>query len=277
MADNMVTLAQQKEAAEKRTAEKKRADREALNKWLIPASALIVANIIFLSLDIRAFQAIYILTNSYLLATLTVLISGGLAMYWFDVLYPHAKKHNNQTQTSVSMACTILAIGLSGVLAFADYVVGTGAGFDSGWSNTLWAVIVVLTIVQGGAIAWWWAIDNHIAAEAKIQASHAEAADQNDEMQILRTKLQGLRGVLAELTALNTDYGAQAVKTVAGIMGIPLPIDDVVRPNQQNNQQNNNRVFAEEANQPSKLTQNTGENERGANKQENIRPNSNGR
>jgi hypothetical protein len=277
MADNMVTLAQQKEAAEKRIAEKKRAAKEDLNKWLIPASALIVANIIFLSLDIRAFQAIYILTNSYLLATLTVLISGGLAMYWFDVLYPHAKKHNNQTQTSVSMACTILAIGLSGVLAFADYVVGTGAGFDSGWSNTLWAVIVVLTIVQGGAIAWWWAIDNHIAAEAKIQASHAEAADQNDEMQILRTKLQGLRGVLAELTALNTDYGAQAVKTVAGIMGIPLPTDDVVKPNQQNNQQNNNRVFAEEANQPSKLTQNTGENERGANKQENIRPNSNGR
>jgi hypothetical protein len=276
MADNMVTLAQQKEAAEKRIAEKKRADREALNKWLIPASALIVANIIFLSLDVRAFQAIYILTNSYLLATLTVLISGGLAMYWFDVLYPHAKKHNNQTQTSVSMACTILAIGLSGVLAFADYVVGTGAGFDSGWSNTLWAVIVVLTIVQGGAIAWWWAIDNHIAAEAKIQASHAEAADQNDEMQILRTKLQGLRGVLAELTALNTDYGAQAVKTVAGIMGIPLPIDDI-KQNQQNNQQNNNRVFAEEVNQPSKLTKNTGENERGAEKQENIRPNSNGR
>jgi hypothetical protein len=277
MADNMVTLAQQKESAEKRIAEKKRADREALNKWLIPASALIVANIIFLSLDVRAFQAIYILTNSYLLATLTVLISGGLAMYWFDVLYPHAKKHNNQTQTSVSMACTILAIGLSGVLAFADYVVGTGAGFDSGWSNTLWAVIVVLTIVQGGAIAWWWAIDNHIAAEAKIQASHAEAADQNDEMQILRTKLQGLRGVLAELTALNTDYGAQAVKTVAGIMGIPLPTDDVVTPNQQNNQQNNNRVFAESDNTPGKLIKNTGENERGAEKQDNTRPNQNGR
>jgi hypothetical protein len=69
MSDNMVTLAQQKEAAEKRAAEKKRSALEARNKWLIPASALIVANIIFLSLDIRAFQAIYILTNSYLLAT----------------------------------------------------------------------------------------------------------------------------------------------------------------------------------------------------------------
>jgi hypothetical protein len=274
MADNMVTLAQQKEAAEKRLAEKKRADREALNKWLIPASALIVANIIFLSLDIRAFQAIYILTNSYLLATLTVLISGGLAMYWFDVLYPHAKKHNNQTQTSVSMACTILAIGLSGVLAFADYVVGTGAGFDSGWSNTLWAVIVVLTIVQGGAIAWWWAIDNHIAAEAKIQASHAEAADQNDEMQILRTKLQGLRGVLAELTALNTDYGAQAVKTVAGIMGIPLPTEDIKQNNQQQQPQ---RVFANEENKPPQTqaqTQGAKEQARGDG---NKSPNQNGR
>lgn len=271
MADNMVTLAQQKEAAEKRTTEKKRADREALNKWLVPASALLVANIIFLSLDVRAFQAIYILTNSYLLAGLTVLISGGLAMYWFDVLYPHAKKHNNQTQTSLSMACTILAIGLSGVLAFADYVVGTGDGFDNGWSTTLWAAIVILTIVQGVSIAWWWAIDNHIAAEAKIQASHAEAADQNDEMAILRTKLQGLRGVLAELTALNTDYGAQAVKTVAGIMGIPLPTDDIRAQQPQNNQQNNNRVFAEDVNKQPQMTQERGE------KGNPDRPNQNGR
>jgi hypothetical protein len=223
MSDELVTLSDKQEAKRKKAVEEKRARVEERRKKYVPMSALIVANIIFLSLDIRALEAVYILTSSYLLASLTVLISGGLAMYWFDVLYPHSRRHNNETQKGISLICTILAIGLSGVLAFADYGVGTGENFSNGWSNILWAAIIILTITQGVCIAWWWSIDNHIAAEAKIEEAHAEAADQADDMAILRTKLNGLRGILTELQSLNTDFSPAAVQNIAQIMGIPLP------------------------------------------------------
>lgn len=232
MADNLVTLADERARKEKERLEQKAREREDKRKKLVPLSALIVANIIFFSLDIRAFQAFYTLTKSYLLSSLTVMISGGLAMYWFDVLYPHSQKHKNEIQRNISIVCTVLAIGLSGVLAFADYVVGTGNSYSYGWSNALWASIVILTIIQGVCIAWWWAIDNHIAAEAKIQEAHAEASDQADEMAILRTKLQGLRGILTELDSLNTDFSPTAVETVARHMGIPLPTDKTIKPTQ---------------------------------------------
>jgi len=232
MTDNLVTLADERDRKAKEKAEKKMKEKEAFRKWFVPMSALVVANIIFFSLDLRAFQAMYILTSSYLLSTLTVLISGGLAMYWFDVLYPHSKRHNNDVQQNISMIFTVLAISLSGVLAFADYVVGTGESFSGGWSTALWASIIVLTIAQGVAIAWWWSIDNHIAAEAKIQEAHAEAADTEDEMSILRTKLNGLRGVLTELDKLNKDFTPAAVSNVANILGIALPSDMQIKPQQ---------------------------------------------
>ena len=273
MADELVTLSDKQEAKKKKAIEEKRAAKEERRKKYVPLSALIVANIIFLSLDIRALDAVYILTSSYLLSVLTVLISGGLAMYWFDVLYPHSRRHNNETQKTISVICTVLAIGLSGVLAFADYVVGTGDNFSVGWSNTLWAAIIILTITQGVCIAWWWSIDNHIAAEARIEESHAEQSDLADDMAILRTKLTGLRGILTELQSLNTDFSPAAVKNIAEIMGIPLPTDSTPsKGGGQNNQprpQQPMQVYNLD-DSASNLTKNTVKNESGAEKGNNT-------
>lgn len=226
MADKLASLADKEAAEKKNREEKKRQAREERMQKLVPASALIVANIIFLSLDIRAYQAIFIITQSTLLAGLTVLVSGGLAMYWFDVLFPHSKKHNNEDQTTLAIVSTVLAIGLSGALAFADYIVGTGENFSRGWQNTLWLCVVGLTIYQGVAIARWWMIDNHIASEAKRQKIYAETADKDDEVKAMRAKLKNLRGFLDELAALNKDYSPQAVKRVAELLGVPLPDED---------------------------------------------------
>ena len=253
MSDELTTLAQKEEAKRKAKKEQKRRAQEDFNKWFVPATALAFANIIFFSLDIRAFQAIYIITGSYLLAALTVVVSGGLAMYWFDVLYPHSRKHNNDTQKNISIVFTILAICLSGVLAFADYVVGTGNAFSTAWSNILWAVVVVLTIAQGIAIAVWWSIDNHNAAEARIQEAHADAADKADDMQIMRTNLQGLRGVLDELEKLDKDFSPSAVNQIANMLGIALP-DRATPANKEQRPPNLQpaRTFASDAENPTK-------------------------
>ena len=223
MSTPMATLATNQENADRIKKEKKRFAKEESRKVWIPLSALIVANIIFLSLDIRGFDAMYIITGSYLLAGLTVLVSGGLAMYWFDILFPHSRRHNNDTQRNISLICTILAIGLSGTLAGADYIVGTGGSLSSVALGILWAAIIILTIGQGVAVAWWWSIDNHIAAEAKIEKSHAENADKNDEISIMEAKLSGLDGILNRLKELNSTYDPETVQVVAGFLGIQLP------------------------------------------------------
>ena len=233
MSDELVTLAEKREQKAKLDRERRNSAREESRKKWVPLSALIVANIIFISLDVRAFQAIFYLTNSYLLATMTIAVSGGLALYWFDVLYPHSKRHNNEVQKNITLIFTVLAIGLSGALAFADYLVGTGSNFSQFWATVLWGAIVTLTIAQGVAIAWWWSIDNHIAAEARIQEAHAEASDQADEMAILRTKLSGLRGILVELDSLKKDFSPESVQSVAKIMGISLPDGAIRGPSQQ--------------------------------------------
>lgn len=222
MSDSKSMADKQIEAKEKEAAAKKLKHEERM-AWLVPATALFVANIVFLSLDVRAFQAMYILTGSYLLAALTVLVSGGLAVYWFDVLYPHARKHNNETQVNLSIVSTALAIGLSGVLAAADYIVGAGTAFDKGWFNILTAVIVILSIYQGIAVGWWWVVDNHIAAEAKIQKAHAENADQNDEIRILTSKLGNMAAFLEKVKELESQHGKEDVAAWAKYFGITLP------------------------------------------------------
>lgn len=232
----MSSLAQERQRKEQEEKAAKIRAREETRKWLVPMTALIAANLIFLSLDIRAIQAVYLLTQSWMLAGVTVLISGGLAMYWFDVLYPHSKRHKNDNQKSLSIAGTVLAVLLSAGLAFADYIVGTGGTFSKTWSNILWGAVIILTVAQGVMIAVWWSIDKHIEAEARIEEAYAEASDQNDEMAILRTRLSGLRGVLTEIKKLNTDFGSEEVKTVAGILGIVLP-DTKAQATQQNRPQ----------------------------------------
>lgn len=226
MSDKIVSLAEQRELTEKEKKQKELMAKEERNKKIIPLSALIIVNIIFLSLDVRAFQAVYILTSNYLLAFFTVLISGGLALYWFDALLPHSRKHKNKTQIVLSSISTPLAVGLSAILAFADYVVGTGDTFSKTWSNVLWGTVIVLTVYQGCAVGYWYLVDNHIKAEAKISESHAELSDQEDDMFVLRNKLANMKAFLNEYEKMEKDFSPQAVKAVAKMVGIVLPSDN---------------------------------------------------
>jgi hypothetical protein len=93
-------------------------------QW-VPISALVIANIIFISLDVRAFDAVNKLTNSPFLAGVTVIVSGVLALYWWDILYPHARKHSNKKQETISLWGVALGVSLSVSLAFVDYIVGS--------------------------------------------------------------------------------------------------------------------------------------------------------
>lgn len=225
-------LAQNQEDVARKKKIQEDLEKEERNKKNVPLFALILINLIFLSLDARAVHAVYLLTNSYLLTVPIVTTAGGLVLAWLDIFYPHSRKHKNKRQMTISLWGMGLAIAMSGVLAFSDYVVGTGNSFSTLWSNLLWGGVILTTIAQGLFITRWWFLDKHIEAEAKIQEAHAEKSDSKDLMDILNTKLESMEGYLVTLETYRTKFGKDNVDAVAKLLDIPLP-DEHKNPNSQ--------------------------------------------
>lgn len=224
------SLAEQQEENERKAKEKEALEREERRKKNVPIFALVLINVIFLSLDARGTHAVYLLTNSWLLTVPIIFIAGGSVLSWLDVFYPHSRKHKNKKQENISLWGMGLSVSLSAVLAFADYIVGVGDTFSTMWSNLLWGSVILGTVAQGLLITRWWFLDKHIEAEAKIQEAHAEKADAKDQMNILETKLGSMEGYLDKLQELRIKYGEENANAVAKLLGIPLP--DEKSPNQ---------------------------------------------
>lgn len=224
-------LAEQQEEIDRKKKVQEELEKEERRKKNVPFIALILINLLFLSLDARAIHAVYLLTNSYLLTIPVVIVAGGLVLVWLDIFYPHSRRHKNKGQMKVALWGMGLAIFMSATLAFADYVVGTGNTFSKFWSNMLWLSVVGTTVAQGLLITRWWFLDKHIEAESKIQEAHAEKADTKDQMDILSAKLESMEGYLDTLETLRKKYGKENADAVAKLMGIPLPDEDNKRPN----------------------------------------------
>ena len=106
----IVSLAE-KDKRMKEDEKKKRADARAeMGRNYVPLLALVLANVIFISLDVRAWEAVYILTNNIFLASVTVLVSGIIALLWWDIFYPHSRRHSNDTQIKIAFVSTVLAV-----------------------------------------------------------------------------------------------------------------------------------------------------------------------
>lgn len=219
MTKTVSDIAQNKEKAEKAQAaadlEKKEQERK---KW-VPLSALIFANIVFLSLDARGLDAMHKITGSAFLAVVTVIISGIAALYWWDFLYPHARRHKNKEQGGIALAGTVLGVGVSGVLAFVDYIVVSG----SQNSNWLWGVVVFLTVVQGIMLARFWQIDGLIEAEAKREESLSSRIDLQDTAADFRAEIESMETLLEKLEDIKKKFpGKGKAEIAARSMGYPV-------------------------------------------------------
>lgn len=212
-------IAQNKEKAEKAQAAASLEAKEQGRKKLIPLSALIFANIVFLSLDARAIDAVYKITASIFLAIVTVLISGIAALYWFDVLYAHARRHKNKEQQGIAIAGTVLGILVSGVLAFVDYIVVSG----SQNSDYLWAVVVLLTVAQGVMGGRFWQIDTMIEADAKREESLASRIDLQDTAADFAAEIDSMETLLAKLQEIKKKFpGKGQAEKAARSLGYPV-------------------------------------------------------
>ena len=76
MAEKMVSVIEQKDEAKRKAKEARQRAREERNAWLVPLIILIVVNVIFLSLDVRAYQAMYKITGDNLSYRWTNCIDG---------------------------------------------------------------------------------------------------------------------------------------------------------------------------------------------------------
>lgn len=212
-------IAQNKQKAEQAKAAANKERKEQERKKRLPLSALIFANVVFLSLDARGLHAVYVVTGSLFLAIVTVLISGVAALYWWDFLYPHARRHKNKGQENIALVGTGIGVGVSGVLAFVDYVVIA----DTQNASWLWALVVFLTIAQGVMLARFWQIDASIEAEAKREESLASRIDLQDTAADFRAEIESMETLLEKLEEIKRKFpGKGKAEIAARAMGYPV-------------------------------------------------------
>jgi hypothetical protein len=195
-------------------------DRKAqTSKKIVPISALVFANIVFLSLDARGFDAVYKITGYIFLAVVTVLVSGIAALYWWDFAYPHARRHKNKGQEKIALWGTSIGVGVSGILAFLDYIVVAGAQNI----NWIWALVVTLTIVQGVMLGFYWKIDGSIEAEAKREESTTARLDLQDTAEDFNAEINSMEKMLVKLEEIKQKFPRPGqAEITARAMGYPV-------------------------------------------------------
>ena len=208
-----------KQKAEEAKKKSEHEAREMARKKRVPLSALIFANIVFLSLDARAIDAVHKITGSWFLSAATVLVSGAAALYWWDILYPHARRHKNKEQENIALAGTAIGIFISGVLAFVDYIIIS----DKTNSQYLWALVVIMTVVQGVMLARFWQIDATSAAEAKREESLSTRLDLQDTANDFKDEIENMESVLEKLEEIKRKFpGKGKAEIAARAMGYPV-------------------------------------------------------
>jgi len=212
-------LAENKRSAEVNLEKQKHEKKEQTKRKIVPTLALIAANIIFISLDVRAFDVVAKMTGSILLASVTVIVSGVLALFWWDFLYPHSRKYSNKSQCNIAAVGTVGGILLSLVLAFLDYLVDV----ISINAALLWGIVIILTGAQAIMLAWWWMIDEGSKSEAKRQKSIASRLELQETTNDFQAEIESMAKLSQRLEEIRKQFPGpgQAAKT-AKAMGYPI-------------------------------------------------------
>ena len=169
--DIYVQRRKMKEKAKTATAEGKRKSKI----QSVPKIALVVANLLVLSLDYRVIEAIYKITNNAMLAVFALFTSGAMFILWFDVLYHYLLA--NETQKNISLAFSGLSLISAAFFAFLDYGLSAGFGVDQVLpveANLLFAGMVILTVANGTGLFWWYISDDQVQRQSIAEKSKAE-------------------------------------------------------------------------------------------------------
>lgn len=234
---NSVTNRRAKEkAATEESAKQKDLTSKARRASYAPLIALTVANLIILTLDYRVFDAVYKITDSYVLAGFSIIPTGAMFILWFDVLYS-AYPLAIERQKQIALACSGLALFAAGVFAFFDYGVtvdmGRGVKVAADYDFIFWATIV-LSIIHAVALFVWFAIDEDTidkkanerdlaAQRRKAEAQEAQGRITLEMMETANRVLSSMEGAMKKQRTLEDTYGAAEVgKMLALLAGVEM-------------------------------------------------------
>jgi hypothetical protein len=221
-----------KAQAQQRTEEQKRKDKI----HAVPTIALVIANVLVLSLDIRVVDAIYKLTNNWMLAIFALFTTGAMFVLWFDVLYQYLLA--NVWQSRIAIAFSGLSLVSAGFFAFLDYGLSAGFGVTEIVpleATLLFAGMVVLTIANGIGLFWWYIIDDQVKRKGVVEKQRADSDFDAETLADASKMLNKAGEVLQAKELLEKRYGKDAVEEMlemlAGIetaLGIDLDGDGFV-------------------------------------------------
>lgn len=204
-----------KDKARRNTEEAKRKGRI----HAVPVIALVVANLLVLSLDYRVVEAIYKLTNNVMLAVFALFTSGAMFILWFDVLYHYLLA--NQTQKYISIAFSALSLISAAGFAFLDYGLSAGYGaseITKSEANILFAGMVILTVLNGAGLFAWYMWDDQVQRKSTVEKNKADDDFEADKLEDVSRMLEKAEAVLAKRQVMVNKYGEDTVSEMMALL-----------------------------------------------------------
>lgn len=216
----------------------------------VPMIALVIGNIIVLSLDYRVFEAVYILTHNVVLSAFALFSSGAMFIVWFDILFNYLL--SNKFQKYMSVFFSGLSLVVAGVFAFMDY--GLNSALDQSKlianSDFIFATLVIVTILNGIGLFVWYMNDKQISLNRVLAENEADFHFDARQLESASVLFDHVGSYLSKQKMLEDKYGADSVRQMLQILanmevdfGVDMDGDGgigTIGGNKPNNNGNNN-------------------------------------
>jgi hypothetical protein len=175
-----------------------------------PLLMAVFANLMVIVADVRVFDVVYKLTDSWWKA-----LSASAACAIPFLLWEIAWQYNSTTDgwRQVSLGMAGLAFATSIFLGVADFL-----GFDGIWASWLLGGVVVLTGVHTIVGLLYLYNDPDVARKRHKSQSLAKMVDQELNAQVATQLLESGSDLLATIQQLESKYGADDVEKILGIL-----------------------------------------------------------
>ena len=216
--DIKTALKQRRLMRQKAKDTKQEQKRKSRIHW-VPTTALVVANLLVLSLDYRVVEAIYKITGNVALAVFALFTSGAMFILWFDVLYQYLL--SNETQKNIALAFSGLSLLSAGFFAFLDYGLSAGYGVDQVLpmeANLLFAGMVVLTIANGIGLFVWYIYDEQVQRKSIVERNRADNDFDAETLEDANKMLEKAGVVLQRKQAMESRFGKEAVEEMMSML-----------------------------------------------------------
>jgi len=180
-------------------------------------TAKVLVNVFILGVDVRAVGVMYLLTESWVTALLTVLATSIPFIAWYDVFETHPTATTGQKW--LDAIGTILSIVTGGVFVFADVVTKVYVDGDQITANTLGILLAIVSVLHIIGAIVWLKLDKTLKQEREIAEQIANSDFEEKMLLAQESSLLARERVLTLRQGLADQFGDKALRDV----GVELP------------------------------------------------------